>query len=328
MNEPNGAMMNERTAPAEWQRRLRHVILQERLVETGPSLTGLEGLDDRPPGAIYMGVGLCTDAEISVSLPVDLLGMLLPAELVRRAVGAGALVVLVADEHALGSGFHRERVSQRADETERLLRLLADRLGLDRLRVERASRVHRTARYRRVLAEVGLRAPPGTEPYFRLQVADIEHMRRELGGVIKVGWVVSGSPRLARRRDELAFDERYRRWVGGDAGFVYCRAGRTLDDRRPKASPYVVVDPSRRICLLPDEDVSGKLARAARAASPATVAGARRHLKAVSRLHSKLVGALDGPVERRVQTIVSSVFGGTAIERERWRSSYASISGR
>ena len=325
----DGVEMSKLDPAGDWREHLRHIVMQERLIETGPTLEALTRLRmERAPRAVYLGVGLCTASEVSVCLPADLLGILLAAERVRQAVRAEALVVLVADEHAKGNGFHPERVEQRADETEALLHRLGQRLQLSQLEILRASRVHRTSRYRRVLAEVELRAPPEDGAYFRRQVADVEYMHRERGGVIKVGWVVSASPRVERRRDELAFDERFREWSGEHVGFVYCKAGRTLDDHRPKASPYVVVDPSRRICLLPDEDVAGKLERARRHSSPATVRGARRHLKSVARLFSEVVGALDGPVEQRLQAMIAAVFARPADQSKAWHSSYASISGR
>ena len=300
----------------DWQERLRGVILQERLIETAPSLGALERQRlPQPPRAVYLGVGLCTETDVSVAVPVDLLGILLPAERVRRAVGAEALVVVVADEHALGNGFRPDRVMKRAVETERLLCRLGTTLGLEQMQVMRASSFHGSTRYRRILAEVDLRAPHGLGRYFRRQVADVEHMHRVWGGVVKVGWVVSGSPRVQHRRDEMAFDTCFNSVVGDHVGFVYCKAGRTMDDRRPKASPYVVVDPSRRICVSPDEDVAGKLERARRHASTAAVNGVRKHVGAVARIYSRMVAALDGPVERRLQSIISSVF---ADQRSRW----------
>jgi len=306
--------------PGGWQDRLRRTVVQESLFETTASLAGIAGLACAPR-AVFAGVGLCSRSDLSVALPVDLLGILLPAEQVRRAIGAGTTVALVADEHALGNGFHPDRVRQRTGETVAILRRLSTVMGLE-IEVVRASSFHGSTRYRRILAEVGLRAAPGDDAYFHRQVADLEYMHRTLGGIVKVGWVVSGSPRVARRRDELAFDQRFRAWVGRHVGFVYCKAGRTLDDRRPKASPYVVVDPSRRICLGPDEDVSGKLQRAGRQASAATVNGARRHLKAIARA-SRAVTPLTGPVEHRLQQMIRSIF-----DDEPWTSSYASTSGR
>ena len=184
------------------------------------------------------------------------------------------------------------------------------RLGdsvLPRLRVLRASQLHATPRYRDVLEEVRRRAPGGAHPYVLREVADIEHLRRELGGVLKVGWAICSCG--DRGHDERFFDARHRAWVGSAVGFVYCKAGRALDDRRPRAAPYITTDPERRICLSPGEDVEAKLARASALghASASTVRGVRKQLKMIARAYRELGHPLRGPVEQRTQTIIDEM---------------------
>jgi hypothetical protein len=316
----------------DWKTRLRQLILQEGLIETRPSLAALERVDRvNPPSAVFLGVGLCTGSQLSAALPLDFLGMLLPAERVRRAVGARTLCVMLADVHALGNGFAADRVERRARQTEQTLWRIRTALRLPAMEIVRASSFHGSASYRRVLAEVGLRAGRQEDPYFIRQVADLEYLDRRAGGVLKVGWTISASSRVKRRRDEVAFDDRFRQWVGKNAAFVYCKAGRTLDDRRPKASPYVAVEPGRRVCLRPGEEVLDKLERARGVAAAATVKGVVRHLRAVTRSFSELVEPLRGPVDRRAQAVISWILAHDAALATReapWGSSYASTSGR
>lgn len=317
---------------ADWKTRLRQLVLQEGLIETRPSLAALERVDrSAPPAAVFLGVGLCTESRLSAALPLDFLGMLLPAERVRRAVGARVLCVMLADVHALGNGFAADQVERQARQTEQSLWRIKSALRLPAMEIVRASSFHGTASYRRVLAEVGLRAGPHEDPYFIRQVADLEYLDRRAGGALKVGWTISASSRVKRRRDEVAFDDRFRQWVGKNVGFVYCKAGRTLDDRRPKASPYVAVEPARRVCLRPGEEVRAKLERARGVAAEITVKGVVRHLKAVTRSFSELVEPLGGPVDRRAQAVISWILAHDAALATReapWASSYASTSGR
>lgn len=301
-----------RPAPAlaprgDWTADAARLVRQSPLLETGLSLEGLQRAQrPRPPAAIFVGVGLCTRARASRAVPFDVLGMLLPAERLRRAIGARELVVLVADSHALINDLDPFQVRALARRWIDTLARLGDSV-LPRLRVLRASQLHATPRYRDVLEEVRRRAPGGAHPYVLREVADIEHLRRELGGVLKVGWAICSCG--DRGHDERFFDARHRAWVGSAVGFVYCKAGRALDDRRPRAAPYITTDPERRICLSPGEDVEAKLARASALghASASTVRGVRKQLKMIARAYRELGHPLRGPVEQRTQTIIDEM---------------------
>jgi len=244
-----------------WLARVREAVLQEPLIETRPTLAALEGLRwSRAPRAVVVGLGICTTRQTSAALPVDVLGVLLPAERIRRAAGAGALVVVVADEHAASNGLDGYQIKSRTRQTVRTLERIR-RAGLTQMRIARASSFHFSPDFQEVLAEVRRRAPRDEHPYFLQEVADIEYLHRRWGGVLKVGWTISASGAVERRQDELAFDRRFRSWIGRHVGFAYCRAGRTLDPQQPKACPYITVEPRHRICLEPDEEQHGNAAR-------------------------------------------------------------------
>ena len=301
-----------RPARPGWLERLEEVALQDPLIETRPSLEAIRAAGRQlPPGAVFVGVGLCARSRISAALPLDVLGVVLPAERVRRATGASSLVVMVADSHALSNGLDEQLVDDHARTTQQTLELIRARFELPRMEIVRASRMHATADYQAVLSEVDRRALPADHDYFKLEVADVEYLDRTLGGIVKVGWSISPSGRLGRRQDEIAFDWRFGQWMKRGICFVYCKAGRALDDRYPKASPYVTVNPPRRVCLRQDEEVRSKLERGRELAAPSAVNGVRKHLKRLTRAYSQLVGPLEGTLEQRVQSIISRAFSGT-----------------
>lgn len=290
-----------------WKQRLERCIVQEPLIDTGTSLEALHRMALRPaPRAVVVGIGLCTRTQLGTGLPLDLLGMLLPAERIRRVVGASSLVVLVADEHALDNGLDFYRVRERAHSTVATLIQIQQALALPHMRVVRASSFHHTEGYRAILDDVARRAPDLEHRYVAKQVADTEYLHRACRSILKVGWVI-GRGRTARRCDEVVFDERVRECFGDRIGYVYCKAGRTLDDRKRKAIPYVVLDPAARICLRPDENVFRKLKRAQSNTSPDTINGYRNHLRALAYSFSKHVQPLAGPLEHRVQAIISRI---------------------
>src|SRR5690606_26395895 len=128
----------------------------------------------------------------------------------------------------------------------------------------------------------------GEHAYVKLQIADCEYLHRQHRGIVKVGW----SPDGRARGGEHEFDRRFRAWLGDHVGFVYCKAGRVLDERRRKAPPYLATDPPRRICLEPDEDVPGKLGRVA---TEPIVRGVRKHLRMLAYSACKRLGPMRGP---------------------------------
>lgn len=288
-----------------WRDRLERAVEQEALFLTGPSRAALDEADPRvSPGAVMVGIGLCTPDALTAAMPFDLLGLLLPAEQLRRLTDASTLVALVADTHARSTGFDDGAIEARARAAVSALLRLRARLGLDALCVVRASRLHATTRYREWLRTVQARAGARVSPYLVRQVADVACLDERLGGIAKVGWMV-GRDRDDAISDEAAFDRWVEPWSRRRPLFGYVRAGRTLDPSRTKASPYVELDPSVRIRWAPDEDVRRKLA----AGGDASAAnGVKNHLRAITRSYSRLVEPLEGPVESRAQAILDRVF--------------------
>lgn len=304
----NMSQLSHKCRP-NWLARVREATRQEPLIETRPTLAALEGLNEGPPRAVFVGLGICSTRELSTSLPVDVLGMLLPAERIRRAAGAKALLVLLADEHAASNGLDSYQIKRRSRQTLRALERIKG-ASLPNMRIIRASSFHGSSEYQEILAEVRRRAPLDEHPYFIQEAADIEYLYRRLGGIVKVGWTIGPSAAAERRQDEVAFDRRFRAWIGHHVGFVYCKAGRTLDPKQPKACPYIATQPAYRICLEPGELVARKV----RSAERADVArGLRNHLKRIARCYNELVQPLSGPTENRIQELIAGIFSGTKV---------------
>jgi hypothetical protein len=288
---------------------LRRVVTQESLLNTRASLAGLSHMrgSDPAPRCVFVGVGMSSASELSRALPLDVLSMLFASERVRVAIEAREIKLLLADAHALENGHHAALVSQCCASYEGTLRHVLARLGWSHVQLLRASDVHAQDTYARLHEKIRRIAPSREHSYVTRELADIEYFYRECGGIVKVGWALTN--RAPGLRDEPLFDDRFRRWVGSRVGFVYCKADRTLDDRRMKTAPYVVSDTSRRVCLSRGELVQDKLQRCAASISRSTLRAVRSHLRAITRSYKQLVGPISGPVEEQAQRLIWELLG-------------------
>ena len=306
-----------RTFATSWVDRVACRTMQHPLIDTRLSAEGLRPADpSRPPKAVYLGLGLCAQDGLSKAIPLDLLGLLLPAEAVRAAAGAEELIVLVADRHALENGFSPTEVEARAAALERTLERLRERCNLRALTIVRASRMHAERAYRDALAMVRRRAGGRQHEYALRQLADAVYLDERCGGLLKVGWALRGAD-PSRRRDEVAFDLALREVVGDRVPFVYCRPGRALFDESPRVPPYVALRPEARLCIDRPEDALKKLAAAYDRASPDTVQGFRRHLRALLYTYCQAVAPLPrGTIEERAAALAERIGPATDDEDE------------
>jgi hypothetical protein len=292
------------TVSPSWIEQVADRATLHPLLDTQLSREGLRVADPaRPPRMVYLGLGLCARDELSKGIPLDLLGLLLPAEEIRQAAGATELLVLIADRHALENEFPAAEVEARAAALEDALRRIRHRCGLRAMSIVRASSFHGERAYRDALAAVRRRAGDRHHDYALRQFADAIYLEQRYGGLLKVGWALRGAE-PARRRDEVAFDLALREIYGDRVSFVYCKPGRSLADESPRVPPYVVTRPDARLCIDGDEDAAAKLERAYRSASPNTVDGYRRHLRALVYTYCRAVERLPrGPLEERVAAL-------------------------
>ncbi len=292
-------------APARWRSRYEHAVVQEPLLKTRPSLAAL-GEFNRPnaPQAVMVGIGLCSPEALTEAMPLDVLGLLLPAERLRLALGASTVLALVADTHAQLAEFDPRAVEYRARAAVATLLRVRNRFGLRSLCVVRASELHQTQSYRSWLRTVQARAGTHVSPYAVRQVTDVATLDDELGGLVKLGWVV-GNDRSESQGDEAAFDRLVRPWSRRQPLFAYAPAGRTLCPVRTKAAPYVAVDPDVRITLSPKEQVHDKLA-AGRCRQTANAV--KSHLRGIANTYARTVEPLRGPTPDRVQSILDRLY--------------------
>jgi hypothetical protein len=292
------------TLSLSWIERVADRATLHPLIDTQLSREGLRVADpDRPPRMVYLGLGLCARDELSRGIPLDLLGLLLPAEEIRQAAGADELLVLIADRHALENGFSAAAVETRAAALEDALRRIRQRCGLRAMSIVRASEIHGERAYREALASVRRRAGDRHHEYALRQLADAIYLEQRHGGLLKVGWALRGAE-PARRRDEVAFDLALREVYGERVSFVYCKPGRSLADDCPRVPPYVVTRPEARLCIDREEDATTKLEQAYRRASADTVDGYRRHLRALVYTYCRAVERLPrGPLEQRAAVL-------------------------
>lgn len=303
------SVLNNQPRAQGWREPLTQIIQQEPLIKTHLSQKGLQRLPEgAPPSCVFIGLGLGTSMRLGEALPLDLLGVLLPAERVRRAICAPTLAVMIADNHAYSNGFGQLQVQRSVRRLARSLVRIKAAFGLKELEIIKASDFHSTSEYQRILAQVEARAPARTHPYFKLEVADICYMERTQGGLIKVGWTIRTSPGASTTNDELAFDRKFLRWTGLKSGFIYCSAGRTLDDLHPKVSPYICLDKERRICLDPGESIREKVARSMVHLSESTRRGVKNHLRKIGRCYCEVVEPVSGTWSQRTQTIIERLF--------------------
>lgn len=296
--------------------RLLHVARQNPLLETRPSLAALRAVPSRRPHAIFAGIGLVSGQRVSEALPLDVLGILLGAEAVRRAAEAERLVVMVADQHAIEKGAEESAVRRCAEHYDGALRRVAERCGFSHMQVIRASQLDAQDDFRTVLSEVKRRVPEGTDAYLTRELADIAYLRRRHPGLIKVGWALKPSA-VNADRDERVFDVSYQRWMGDRAVFLYTKSGRVFDDRRRKGPPYVTRDVDRRLCLQADENVRAKLERNRDRVSECTYRGVCNHLRAITRTYSRLVRPLSGSLSVRTQTMLDQIMGPDGVHARR-----------
>lgn len=291
---------------------LERLVTQQSLFDTRASLTGLSHIaaQQRAPASVFLGLGVAGHHEISLGLPFDALGMLFAAEQARRILRAPTMTVLIADAHAVCNGHEAGLVAEMAQSHETVLRCVLRRLCWNHVHVVRARDLHALDAHVRLHEQIRRITPRDVHPYVTREIADIEFFARRSGSILKVGWALRAAS--SEVWDERAFDERYQRWVGGHVGFVYCKPGRTLDDRRRRAPPYLVRDPARRVCLARGERVREKLERASAHASVSTLRGVRRHLKAITRSYKQLVKPLSGNVEDQAQELLADLLGSEA----------------
>jgi hypothetical protein len=288
---------------------LEELIEAQPLLVTEPSIKGINPrLDSVSEGTIYYGTGLCTPKHLSRGFPFDLLSMLLVAEQIRRTLHLRQVIHLIADSHALNTRpDDGPAIAALAVQQRDFLQSLVKNLGFDSFDVLIASEFDHLPSYTRILDQV----PADENEYIRREITDIEWLSRERGLCLKVGWIIQAKE-TSLGFDERVFHRRYLELVESPMSFVYAQAGRTLDKKRPKAAPYIVSNPEKRVVLKGGEQVAVKLTQAESELSARQTARLREYYSAIVALFEQLVEPLNmiDLLEDKMQYIIQKACEG------------------
>lgn len=256
---------------------------------------------------LYFGTGLCTTKEMSVGTPFDFLGLVATAEAIRRVLGFGKIIQLIADSHAKSNHFvSDEEVDKKAREFKELSLKMARNLGLEgTYEVILASEIDSSSEYKEILAGISVE---GTHDYARREWADMEYLARNYNTCLKVSWMMPLKKGQTHRSDEVFFDEGYKARFKRPYSFIYNRAALTFDPARLNVSPYSSARGEKRLYLAIDQDAEGKLAEFLAVKHKAKDRALEQLEKIVSFFQRLFkVGTAEGSLGSRVNGIVKAI---------------------
>ena len=286
------------------------ILKNEQLIETSPSLEGLaENPDITDGSSIYLGTGLSTHNSISIGLPFDVLSMMLTAEKIKKGLGMKGIFHQIADTHAKSNHLVDDSAIDRlAKEQRELLLRIAERLNLQDYHILLASETENDELYRELLPSIKVQLPDDMHEYRVRELTDIEWFRVQKNMALKIGWIID-SGNQDSKFDERSYDKTYREKINNLVSFVYVKAGRTLDRKRPKASPYISIAGESRILFQPGENATGKLSLGIKDFNgDRPIGGALKYYNAILRVYQDVVGKLESrTVEDKIQEILDKV---------------------
>lgn len=286
--------------------RLKTMLTNEPLVEAVPTIEHMSPtICERQGGALYYGTGLTTPRALSIGLPFDVLGMVLVANKLRTALHLETMIHHIADTHALANPFAtQDRVDELAEQAESVMQRVARVLEIPDFRVIRSSSFDTDQKYLSLLESI--QTEKGE--YVRRELADMLWYKQQHGLVLKMGWIIQAT-KAPEGFDERLYDEEFIRLHGPELSFAYLKAGRTFDQKRPKASPYISVPDEQRILLAPHEKVQEKITAAMSLWPDKQLGGAVNHLNNIVRLFERTIGQVSkGTLSEKIQRIIDRIF--------------------
>lgn len=284
------------------------LIQNEPLLHAEATLKMLHpSLFEEGGGGIYFGTGLTTPKSPSIGLPFDVLMFVLVAEKLRRAFSLQKIHHHIADTHALTNTFTDPMVVKKLALEIREVMQRITRITDFPIEVHLSSEFDQMSAYIALMNQI----PSDQGEYVQRELADIQWYHRTLGVRLKLGWMIqAGEAEIGF--DERLYDEAFRRQCDPTMSFGYIVAGRTLDPRRQKVSPYISIREEQRILLRPDERVREKIETALpQWNGDRKLGGVFRHLNAIVRLWDRLapvpVPQKGDPIDR-VQALIQLIF--------------------
>lgn len=244
--------------------------------------------------SLFFGVGLCTSKEPAVAIPFDILSFFLLAEKLRRQLELDTVFVLIADTHARTNVFMTEEIVRNlTNKTKAIFTTMIRNLRLNNFQILLSSDIHINSEFQTLLRSV----PSLPNEYLRREIADLMWFTARHNVRLKLGWSINNDP-IRQGHDERFFDAQIRDTKALPLSFLHCKAGRTFDPNRPKASPYISIHGESRIILAKGEQV--KLPR-----NTDVARAAENHLNSIVRLFESLfVRIPKSNLEEKIQFII------------------------
>ena len=286
-------------------------IMNEQITETNPSLEGIsKDFFYDQNSSLYLGTGLCTYHSMSIGLPFDVLSMILTAEKLRRDLGMKETFHQIADTHAKSNKFYNENEIDELAKRERdLLIQIVEKLRIPNYNIILASETESHPVYIELFEQVTSKVPTDTHEYRIRELTDIEWFRVEKNVKIKIGWTIDGGTQHSKF-DERSYDSLYKECVSDKVSFVYVKAGRILDKKRPKASPYISIAGETRIMIDQNEDPKQEIGIGVKNFNgDKTLGSALKYYVGILRLYQSVVGKLESnTVEDRIKEVLDKIF--------------------
>jgi len=297
----------------EWRKMAINIAAEFPLLETGAQRIAIAGAAPAPGSSVYAGFGLVGKAGLSVATPFDVMSMVLAAEAARRHRVAARLLFLVADTHALKTGnYSPEEIDRAAERLRGVIKRASELIGVPEVEVIRASELDAEPGYQRAIAKAMDFHRLGENEYFLREAADVAFLCQAAGVVVKIGWTLASNPAKAGRFDEQSFDAFTCRTfpeVAERVSFLYTKAGRTLNQTKPKAAPYLTFETSSRVLVRPGENARKKIEACQHNPTRAAVI---RHLEAIIGAWEALAGTISGNhIFDKVNAVIPALAAGT-----------------
>lgn len=253
--------------------------------------------------SLFFGIGLCTSKQPAVGMPFDILAFFLEAERIRRFLNLPLVIVLIADTHALTNSFMTQSIVQEVmRNTTSTLQAVIRNLHLTNFRLLRSSEFTNNPEFVRMIETL----PSFENQYLHRELADMIWLQKKHNVMLKLGWTINNSIEPGGH-DERFFDTKIHDVHQTSLSFLYTKAGRTFDPKKPKASPYISTEGESRILLTEDENVSERFKDAESHWGKSAMQPVKNHLSAIVRsFEESFVRLPFSSLEEKIQFIINT----------------------
>lgn len=185
---------------------------------------------------VFIGTGLWSNKyELTVGLPIDILNMIITAQLLRRQIeknigNKSGLIILIADHLAIESGADINEVNNRVEQNLIILNCILKKLGINEFKIVLSSAVVKEPEYQEIYKSLInnfhiKQLENKNRNYAITQTAIGRYMQIFCMALIKISWAHKFQKK-SDKFDELWFDQIYINIFGpGQVNFIYTKAG-------------------------------------------------------------------------------------------------------